>query len=288
MSTLKKDIDISDINDPVVPFPFVVLDSWEEYSGCTTIVVEPADARGKCVFKPGQFHMIHAFGVGEVPISNCSDMSDTNTLSFTIMNVGEVSAALCDLKKGDQIDLRGPYGSTWPLDKARGKDVVIISGGLGLPPVRPNIYHILNNKNQYGKLSLIHGARTPSHLVYMNELKEWEQSDDINCIVTVDDSYGYEWDGNIGLVTNYIKDLSIDPENTLAITCGPEIMMKFVANALRDEGMSSDNIYVSMERNMKCAIGHCGRCQYAPYFVCKDGPVFPFSAVERLFAIKEV
>ncbi len=291
MTVAKKDIkkiNVEDQKDPMVPLPFVVVDSWEEYPGCNTIVVKPADERGECVFKPGQFHMIHTFGVGEVPISNCSDESDTDSLTFTIMDVGEVSAALCNLKKDDQIGLRGPYGSAWPLEKAKGKDVVIVSGGLGLPPVRPIIYHILKNRDAYGKLTLIHGARTPSHLVYTDELKEWDERDDMECIVTVDDAYGYEWDGNLGLVTEYIKGLSLDPKNTLGITCGPEIMMKFAVAALQEHGLTSDDVYVSMERNMKCAIGHCGRCQYAPYFVCKDGPVFPFSGVERLFAIKEV
>ncbi len=282
------DSSVSSLHDPMVPVPFTVIEAWEEYPGCNTFIVKPKDAQGSCDFKPGQFHMIYKFGCGEIPISNCSDSGDTENLIFTVMNVGEVSASLCALKKGDQIDLRGPFGSVWPIEQAKGKDVVIVSGGLGLPPVRPVIYHILKNRADFGNVSLLHGARTPDHLVYTDELKQWAKREDLHLALTVDDAGEADWSGNVGLVTALIDDAPFDPANTVAITCGPEIMMKFVVAELQEKGMSSDDIYVSMERNMKCAVGLCGRCQYGKHFVCKDGPVFPFADIKDIFAIEEV
>ena len=275
--------------DSLAPLPFRLIEVKREIEGCATLIVEPEsdEAKKLCLFKPGQFHMLYNFGQNEVPISISGDPSKSNRLVFTIMGVGTASRALVAMQPGMKIGLRGPFGSSWPIEKAVGKDVIIVAGGLGLAPVRPAMYSILNNRDLYNRVMLIYGARKPEMILYHEQLKGWMKSMEMNVGITVDSADKY-WTGNVGLVTDLIKQASFSPTRTVAITCGPEVMMRFVAYALMDKGMPADQIYVSMERNMKCAVGMCGRCQYGPYFSCKDGPVFPFDAVEKLFKVREV
>jgi NAD(P)H-flavin reductase len=203
------------------------------------------------------------------------------------MGVGAVSRAMARLKVGDMIGLRGPFGSTWPLDVCSGKDVMVIAGGLGLAPLRPTIYSVMENRDCYNRAMLLYGSRSPDMLLFPDQLKEWEQSGKMEVSVTVD-SADKNWKGNVGVVTELINKAEFSPDNMLAMLCGPEVMMRFCAYALLDRGMKPEDIYVSMERNMKCGVGQCGRCQYGPYFVCKDGPVFSFDQVEQLFKVREV
>lgn len=272
---------------PLHPHPFRVLEIVEEIQGCMTIRVKPDGEGSDAVFAPGQFYMIYVFGHGEIPISVSGDPMKSGELTFTVMAVGSVTRALCAVKPGDTIGLRGPFGNAWPGDAVKGRDVIIMAGGLGLAPLRPSIYHMLHNRHDYGELVLLYGTRQPQSIIFPQELAGWRESELIDVEITVDTA-GREWPGKVGTVTELLQGRSVAPAKTSALICGPEIMMRFSAYALLDLGVAAENIYVSMERNMKCAVRMCGRCQYGPFFVCVDGPVFSFDRVERLFKIREV
>lgn len=277
----------TDTASPMHPHPFRVLDTWEEIAGCTTMRIEPAGGAGDWGFAPGQFYMIYVFGHGEVPISVSGDPAKPGELTFTVMAVGSVTRALCAVKSGDTIGLRGPFGRAWPVDEVKGRDVIVMAGGLGLAPLRPSIYHMLHNRDDYGDLAILYGTRQPQSIVFPEELAGWYDDPSVEVDITVDNA-GREWLGKVGVVTELLTGRTIDQAKTSALICGPEIMMRFSAYALLDLGVAAENIYVSMERNMKCAVKMCGRCQYGPFFICDDGPVFPFDRVERLFKIREV
>lgn len=269
------------------PHPFRVLDTREEIRSCTTLQVEPADDTGTCGFAPGQFYMVYVFGHGEVPISVSGDPAKPGELTFTVMAVGSVTRALCAVKPGDTIGLRGPFGSAWPVEGIRGRDVIVMAGGLGLAPLRPALYHMLHNSGGYGDLTLLYGARQPQSIIFPQQLSYWNDTALLDVGITVDNA-GRDWSGKIGVVTDQLKGRAVEVDKTSALICGPEVMMRFSAYALLDLGVDAQNIYVSMERNMKCAVRMCGRCQYGPFFICHDGPVFSFDRVDRLFKIREV
>jgi NAD(P)H-flavin reductase len=269
------------------PHPCRVLEVRNEIPGCTTLRVETAGELGDGGFDPGQFYMIYVFGHGEVPISVSGDPVKFGELTFTVMAVGSVTQALCAVQPGATIGLRGPFGSSWPVDQVKGRDVIVMAGGLGLAPLRPSIYHMLHNRHDYNDLMLLYGTREPSSIIFQRELVDWGDASPLEVDVTVDNA-GREWPGKVGVVTELLKDRTIDAHKTSAFICGPEVMMRFSAFALLDRGVAAENIYVSMERNMQCAIKMCGRCQYGPFFICDDGPIFSFDRVERLFKIREV
>jgi len=223
-------------------------------------------------FDPGQFTMLYAFGVGEVPISISGDPGDRSRLVQTIRAVGPVTDALTSVAPGDMIGVRGPYGTTWPVDVAEGRDVVIVTGGIGLAPLRPAILHILEHRDRYGNVTLLYGARSPSELLFADELQEWRGRFDLEVLITVDHG-DRAWRGPVGVVTSLIGRADFDPQSAIALICGPEIMMRFTRQELERTGVTPDRLYVSMERNMKCGIGLCGHCQLGRFFVCKDGPV---------------
>ncbi len=237
-------------------------------------------------YAPGQFNMLTAFGVGEAAISMSGDPRG-DRLVHTIRAVGPVSTALSRLGPGDPIGVRGPFGVGWPMAQAEGKDVLVIAGGLGLAPLRPAIYRLLAERSRYRKVTLLFGARRPEDIVFRREVESWRGRFDIEVAVTVDRA-GPDWRGHVGVVPNLISLLELDPAATVAMACGPEVMMRFVAMALVDRGLGEDRVYLSMERNMKCAIGHCGHCQLGPVLVCRDGPVFTFARLKPLLAVKEL
>lgn len=273
--------------DPMLPRPFRVASARRELRDTRTLRLEAAADGGGVPFSPGQFNMLYLFGVGEIPISFSGDPAKPSPVVHTIRAVGAVSTGLAALKKGAQIGLRGPFGSGWPLAEAEGADVIVIAGGIGLAPLRPAIYHLLAHRQQYGRLAILYGARSPAELLYARELERWRGRFDLEASVTVD--YAAEaWRGRVGVVTELIEDLQVDPDNTVAMVCGPEIMMRFTVRELENRGLGSDRIYVSMERNMKCAVGFCGRCQLGPTFVCKDGPVFPWARLAPFLEVREV
>lgn len=252
-----------------------------------TLEISPADGCGPFRFAPGQFNMLYAFGGGEVPISISGDPARPEELVHTIRSVGAVTRALCRLKRGEMVGVRGPFGTRWPVEEASGKDVVLIAGGLGLVPLRPALYAILARRKSYGEIGLAYGARTPLDLIYGRELARWGKRPDLQLEITVDVA-GPDWRGHVGLVTGLISHLRFNPRNAVALVCGPEIMMRFTVWELLQQGLKPQDIFLSMERNMKCGEGLCGHCQFGPFFVCKDGPVFSFERIRDWFDMREV
>jgi NAD(P)H-flavin reductase len=252
-----------------------------------SLVLEPGEGTRVPTFLPGQFNMLYVFGVGEVPISFSGDPSEEKTYTHTIRSVGKVTEAIKRLKKGDIIGVRGPFGSHWPTEDLVGKDIVIVAGGMGLAPLRPAITQLLADRGNYGRITILYGSRSPKDILYRNELEKWRGRFDLDVAVTVDRGTG-DWFGDVGVVTNLIPGAEFDLLESAALVCGPELMMRFTISELATHGIPKDSIYISMERNMKCGIGLCGHCQFGPYFVCKDGPVFRFADVEPFFNVREV
>lgn len=237
-------------------------------------------------FRPGQFNMLYAFGCGEVPISMSGDAA-AGSMVHTIRAVGPVSKALTELKRGDLVGVRGPFGSAWPIDAATGCDILIVAGGIGLAPLRPVLYEVLRSRERFGRVALLYGARSPAELLYRREVEQWRRTPGVQVRVTVDVADS-EWTGDVGIVTSVLHKLRFDPRDTVAMMCGPEIMNRFMALALHDMGMPDERLYIAMERNMKCAIGMCGHCQFGPEFVCKDGPVFRFDRIANYLRLREI
>ncbi len=238
-------------------------------------------------FLPGQFNMMTVPGVGEVAISISGDPVERTKLVHTIRAVGAVSTALTNLRPGQTLGLRGPFGVGWPMAEAIGRDVVILAGGLGLAPLRPAIYRVLAERDRYGKVAILYGTRSPGDILFHKQIESWRRRLDATVEVTVDHG-DQDWHGHVGVVTKLIRQADFDAASAIAMVCGPEIMMRFGAAALRDAGMPDEAIYLSMERNMKCAIGFCGHCQFGPVFVCKDGPVFSHDRIRHILALKEI
>ncbi|WP_217809459.1 FAD/NAD(P)-binding protein [Maritimibacter sp. HL-12] len=251
------------------------------------VVTFEMEVEGWPGFAPGQFNMLSVFGVGEIPISISGPVSDTTRIIHTIRDVGPVSHALAALSPGAVLGLRGPYGAPWPVQAARGRDVVVIAGGLGLAPVRPILYELMENRDAYGKVTLLYGARSPAEILFEKELGDWRSRLDMGVEVTVDRATN-AWHGHVGVVTALLRGADFTPANTTAFVCGPEIMMRFGADGLTDLGVAATDIHLSMERNMQCGIGLCGHCQLGPVFVCKDGPVFDWATMKPLMRIKEL
>ena len=251
-----------------------------------TLDIEAAEPGGAC-FLPGQFNMLTAFGVGEVPISVSGDPAVPGRLVHTIRGVGPVSSALARLGAGEAVGLRGPFGTGWPMAEMAGHDVVLLAGGLGLAPLRPALYHLFAERARYGRIVLLYGARGPGEILFRAELERWRRRLDIDIAVTVDHA-ALDWHGHVGVVTTLIPRAEFDPLHAIALVCGPEVMMRFAIAALGDAGLADEAIYLSMERNMKCAVGFCGHCQFGPVFVCRDGPVFRYERVRGLLALKEI
>ncbi len=261
--------------------------TWETDDTFTLIIDAPQVNGLPFSFKPGQFNMVYAFGTGESAISISSDPFKKSVIAHTIHRVGTVTSHLSRLKRGDMIGIRGPFGSAWPLDKAAGKDVCIVTGGIGIAPLRPTIYSLLRKRSEYGRIIILYGARSPLDLLYRVELEEWSKMPDVEVIVAVDRGDS-SWKGHIGVVTNLFSYIKLDPRASIAMVCGPEVMMKFTIEELQRRGFAQSQIHVSLERNMKCGIGLCGHCQLGPKFICKDGPVFALPDVQYLLERKEL
>ena len=235
--------------------------------------------------EPGQFNMLYAFGKGEVPISVSA--AGKGRITHTVRDVGLVTSALTSVAPGSAIGIRGPFGQGWPVGGLRGKDVLVVAGGLGLAPLRPALHALLERRTEYGRLVLLYGARTPSDLLFTRELERWRGRFDFDVEVTVDRGED-GWRGNVGVVTRLFDRTRFDPAHTVALMCGPEIMMRFTLRELEKAGVADERVYLSMERNMRCGIGLCGHCQLGSRFVCLDGPVFRYDEVRPLLGIQEL
>ena len=261
---------------------------WETYSaeiveivpeiaGVSTYYLRLNDPtqRHKYECGPGRFNMLYLPGVGESAISVSGYDSEFDAWLHTVRTAGGVTQTLAGLGRRGQLALRGPFGTAWPVDQFAGKDVVFVAGGIGLAPLRPAIQWALTHRDKLNRVTVLLGARSPNTILYSNQLKQW-QSLGLTVEVTVDRSDA-TWQGNVGVVTLLVDRLRpFDAKNTILLTCGPDVMMNYVARSALDRGLAPTQIWVSLERNMQCAVGFCGHCQLGPAFICKDGPVFRY------------
>lgn len=271
----------------LTPRPHRVLRRRRETSDTWTLDLEPV-AGEPIRPRPGQFTMLYAFGVGEVPISVSGDTSrGGGPLVQTIRAVGAVTEALCAARPGEVVGVRGPFGNTWPLEDARGRDVVIVGGGVGLAPVRGAVYHVLAHRDDYARVAVLVGARTPGDILFRNEVERWRGRPDLHVDVSVD-AADTSWEGRVGLVTTLVPRAPFDPDNAVAIVCGPDLMMKFTSLALIEQGIGPERVFVSLERNMRCGVGLCGHCQIGPQLICRDGCVYSWGSMQRLLEVREL
>jgi len=283
MSVAPASVELRMMPDPMLPHPAVINAIKSEAYGISTfslVFTNPAQA-STFHFQPGQFNMIYLPGFGEVAISLSSDPGTPQVLGHTIRYAGSVTRAIGRLKVGDMVGVRGPYGSAWPLDKALGKNLIIVGGGIGLAPLRPALLSVLAHRGDFGRVVLLYGARTPADFLYTDEFDQW-QTGGVEVHTTVDLADA-NWRGQVGVVPALFYRIRVDPKQTVLMTCGPEIMMRFAIYEALARRIPRESIFLSMERNMKCAVGFCGHCQFGPTFICKEGPVLNFAAIEPFF-----
>ncbi|MGH9648968.1 MAG: FAD/NAD(P)-binding protein [Terriglobales bacterium] len=269
--------------DPMLPHLAAIQGVKPEAYGIATFSMNFVDQAERAAFRfqPGQFNMLYLPGFGEVAISISSDPATPQALGHTVRNAGSVTRAIGRLKPGDTLGVRGPYGSHWPLEKAHGKNLIIVAGGIGLAPLRPVVLSVLDHRDAFGRVLLLYGARTPADLLYTREFGRWREGGvEVNITVDLADE---NWKGKVGVVPQLFYFVRMEHKNSLVLTCGPEIMMRFVIYEALARRIPKDSIYLSMERNMKCAVGFCGHCQFGPTFICKQGPVLNYAAIEPFF-----
>lgn len=266
----------------MVPAPFVVRRRAQETADTWTLTFDAVDGPPPAV-APGQFVMVYVFGVGEVPISVSGAVDRPAPLVLTVRSVGAVTKALCASEPGAVLGIRGPFGAGWPA--APGGDVVVLAGGIGLAPLRGVVLRALERRAAHGQVAVLYGARTPDDLLYRDELELWREHATVD--VTVD-AAGPGWSGKVGVVPQLVAKSPFDPAAATAFVCGPEIMMRFGVGALLDRGVASERIFVSLERNMRCGVGHCGHCQLGPTLICRDGPVYDHATAAPWLEVREL
>ena len=269
--------------DPALPYSAQVLENLQETHSVFTLRLSLVEdgLRDTYMFSPGQFNMLYLYGVGEVPISIVSDPRDSHVLDHTIRAVGRVTRGLSQLKAGDTIGVRGPYGVGWPMQLAEGRDILVVTGGLGCAPVVSVINYIIKRRPRFGRLTILQGVKLPKDLIWRDRYEQWIQQADTQVLLAAD-KCSADWPWHVGLVTELFDQVHFDAK-TLVMMCGPEIMMQVCIRELLSRKVTESSIYLSMERNMKCALGHCGRCQYGPRFICKEGPVFSLESIKPYF-----
>jgi anaerobic sulfite reductase subunit B len=272
-------------SDTAVPRPHSIVGARGETPDTMTFELESVDGQ-PTPFAPGQFAMLSVFGVGESAISISGDPAHPERVTQTVRAVGTVTHRLHRMGVGDVVGVRGPYGRGWPLDAATGTDLLIVAGGLGLAPVRPAILAALTRRERHERVAIVIGARSPSDLLYRDELLGWAARDDVQVAVTVDTA-DPGWRGPVGVVTRLLPTIDLDPHRATALVCGPEVMMRHTVRELVDRGMAQDRIHVSLERNMRCGVGTCGHCQLGPLFICRDGPVLSAERAGPLMEVRE-
>ncbi len=263
------------------PLEAVIEDVIQETATIKTFVLRP---KSEFSFRTGQFIELTIPGVGEAPFTPSSDPGRKDKIDLTIMNVGMVTSRLHQMTKGQSLGIRGPYGKGYPLDSFRGKDILIVGGGVGLAPLRSLLFSLFSTINDYKSVLLRYGARTSQDIVYKDAVPEWGKKDKVNVVVSVDVG-DPAWHGNVGLVTTILNDLPVDLNKAVSIVCGPPIMMKFVTLKLLDLGFKPKDIYLSMEKSMSCGLGKCGHCRIGRFYACKDGPVFTYEELKDIHDI---
>lgn len=269
----------------MAPLPYRVVARRAETVDTVTLDLTPvADAIGP--FAPGQYTMVYAFGIGEVPLSVSADPGGGGVV-HTLRSVGAVTKALFEATAGSVVGIRGPYGTDWGLPAPAGANLVLVAGGIGLAPLRPVLRHVLDHRDRYGRVVLLIGARTPGELLYADAYDAWRAAG-VEVGVTVDRA-DTSWTGHVGVVTELLRgNVASDPEATIAFICGPEVMMRFTAVALQRVGVASEAIRISLERNMRCGVAWCGHCQLGPLLICRDGPVVGYDVAEPLLNVREL
>jgi anaerobic sulfite reductase subunit B len=268
----------------MAPRPFAVRERVHETADTWTLTLEPLRG-GDVAVAPGQFMMLYAFGVGEVPISVSGALGRPAPVVLTVRSVGAVTEAICTSEPGSVLGVRGPFGSSWPIAESVGADIVVVAGGIGLAPLRPVLLGALERRDAYGKVVLLYGARTPADLLYGAELERWRDLASVD--VTVD-AAAAGWPGKVGVVPKLVPAAAFDPASAVAFVCGPEIMMRYAVEALLESGIAPERIHVSLERNMRCGVGHCGHCQLGPTLICRDGPVYRWAVAGPWLAVREL
>ena len=274
----------SDARGAMVPHAYRVAGRTQDTADTWTLELEPASGTIPTV-GPGQFVMVTAFGLGEVPISVSGPPDRPGPVVLTVRAVGAVTRAVCAAPDGSWLGVRGPFGNRWPVETAAGGDAVVVAGGIGLAPLRPVVVHLLERRADFGTVSLLYGARTPADLLYTGQLAEWGRAVEVSTTV---DTAGPEWSGRVGVVTKLLAGARFDPATTTAFVCGPEVMMRFAAQALAESGVPTDRIHVSMERHMDCGVGLCGHCQLGPTLICRDGPVYAYDRAAPWLEVREL
>jgi len=270
----------------MIPRPMRIESIVDETYNVRTFRLRPANGT-EVEYTPGQFNMLSVFGVGEIPVTASSDPYQGDYLDHTIRAVGSVTNTMFSLKAGNHIFVRGPFGTTWPMAGMKGKDVMVAGGGIGLNPLKSVILAVAKRRSDYGKLYVLHGARTPQDLLFTRDYDDWRRIPNSELHITVD-AGDEKWKGNVGVVTTLFDKFSFNPDKTVALLCGPEVMMYFTAKELIKRGLPTDSLYLSMERHMRCGLGFCGHCQTGPFFICKDGPIFKYDSIHRFFGVKQI
>lgn len=272
--------------NPYLPMEAEVVERVQETPSLFTLRLRFCDPDINAAYHsvPGQFNMLYLYGVGEVPISIVSDPGRDTLLDHTIRAVGRVTDGLAKLQPGDRLGIRGPYGRGWPLEMAKDKDVVILTGGLGCAPVVSAIKHVIHHRGDYGRLVIMQGVKHSDDLIWREQYEAWSKQANTQVLLAADIA-GNNWPWMVGRVTGLLEQAEFDKTNCTVMMCGPEIMMKFSIQELLQREIPEQNIWVTMERNMQCAIGHCGHCQFGGAFVCKDGPVFSYPEIKPLFGV---
>jgi NAD(P)H-flavin reductase len=265
---------------PMAPRAFRVTDRVGETGDTWTLTLQPVEG-SEITVDPGQFVMVYAFGIGEVPISVSGATGRPGPLVLTVRVVGAVTEAICRCTAGAVLGVRGPLGNAWPITEAVGGDVLVVAGGIGLAPLRPVVVHALDHRAEYDRVVLLYGARTPADLLYRSELDAWDAE------VTVD-AADQGWKGKVGVVPKLVPDARVEPERATAFVVGPEVMMRYTIQALIDRGLDPRRIHVSLERNMRCGLGHCGHCQLGPTLICRDGPVYSYEQAAPWLEVREL
>ena len=269
--------------NPYLPMPATVAEVIQETGNIRTlrVVLDDADAMKNFTYEPGQVGQFSVFGAGESTFVINSPPSQKNYLQFSVMQAGEVTAAIHRLSPGDKVGVRAPLGNFFPYNDWKGKDIFFVGGGIGMAPIRTIMMHILENRKDYGKVSLLYGARTPRDMAFSYETEDWLRRDDLDCTLCIDAPFE-GWEHKVGLIPNVLTELNPDPKNCVAVLCGPPIMIKFTVQALEKLKFAPENIVTTLEKRMKCGIGICGRCNIGGRYVCVDGPVFTWKELQEL------
>ena len=272
---------MNNIENPYRPIRAEIIEVISETPTIKTIRIEPKEP---ITFETGQFIELTIPGIGEAPFTPSSRPAMKNIMEITIMSVGKVTEKVHELKKGDIVGVRGPFGKGYPIDSFKGKEILVVGGGCGFAPIRSLMYEFFDRSGEFKKLFFRGGCKTPQELLYRSELGDWAKRKDLDIKLTVDKGDS-EWKENVGVVTTILDGVEMDYESGIAIVCGPPVMMKFSTKKLLDMGFKEENIHLSMEKNMSCGIGKCGHCRLGIYYVCKDGPVFTYDKIKNFSSI---